>query len=164
MKNTREEPKETQVAELGENYAMTMSSTSGREKLSFALVGTSELGRIYEVEVGGYFWDRSVPLEAASMTRDFEVRLPQVLISEKGVSALRQHLAAWLDDRHCFECTITSQDSEQILSVKVGADARFISSQEKPVFELSYSRGASMSARWAFVVDQTCIREFLGIQ
>lgn len=142
----------------------TMNSASGRERFVCARVspsGDSHVG-IYEVVISGNFWNRGEPLETASLSLDFQVNLTQVLLSEDGMGALRDHLDAWLEEQCNFECMISPEsNSDQILTVALGSDPGLISSRERPVFIVSYSRGATMVARWAFVIDQSCVRNFL---
>lgn len=140
-----------------------MTSASGRERFSCARVSSIENSRsgIYEIVISGDFWSRAEPLETASLSLDFQVRLPQVLLSEDGMETLRDHLVTWLDDQLSFECMI-ELNFDQILAVALGSDPGLISSRERPVFIVSYSRGATMVGRWAFVVDQSCVRNFLG--
>jgi len=142
-----------------------MTSASGRERFSCARVSSIENSRsgIYEIVISGDFWSRAEPLETASLSLDFQVRLPQVLLSEDGMETLRDHLVTWLDDQLSFECMISPElNFDQILAVALGSDPGLISSRERPVFIVSYSRGATMVGRWAFVVDQSCVRNFLG--
>ena len=95
-----------------------MTSASGRERFSCARVSSIENSRsgIYEIVISGDFWSRAEPLETASLSLDFQVRLPQVLLSEDGMETLRDHLVTWLDDQLSFECMISPElNFDQIL-------------------------------------------------
>lgn len=141
-----------------------MTSASGREQFACARVCGSEdsPSGIFEISISGSFWHRGEPIQSASMALDFHVRLPQVLLSESGMAALRAHLSHWLEGQDTFECVISpARNCDQVLTVALGTDPGLICSRDKPAFIVSYSRGAAMVGRWAFIVDQSCIRNYL---
>ena len=142
----------------------TMTSASGREQFVCARTCASDRHpwKIFEISISGNFWNRGDPIQTASMVLDFRVHLPQVLVSEDGIATLSAHLGMWLEDQSEFECVVSPVgQGDQLLSLALGYDPGLIYSKNKPAFIVSYSRGPAMSGRWAFVVDQSCIRRFL---
>lgn len=104
-------------------------------------------------------WQRDRPLQNAALTRDFRIELSQVVLRIDSLRRLRQRLIEWqVNPAHftCELCDITAGD--QRLSMSIGRDERLIVDLFKPAFIVAYACGPSMSGRWAFLVDQSCIR------
>jgi hypothetical protein len=117
---------------------------------------------VYSIRVDADFWDRSVSIENAVLMQDIHVLLPQVILSDAALKSLAAHLQGWLGNRQPFECSISPEGAgDQVVSVMVCRDEELICSEDRPALVLSYSRGSAMRGRWAFVVDQSCIRSFL---
>ena len=164
MKSIQEGRRGTQVDERDEGSSWLMSSASGRERFLCTRIAPAKISRcsLYKVEVNGNFWDKGVPLAEAGISPDFQVQLPQVLFSDDALVALRGHINSWLEERTHFECLMTPElNSDQILTIAIGSDSGLISSKDKPVFIVNYSRGSAMVGRWAFVIDQSCVRGFI---
>ncbi|WP_457336920.1 hypothetical protein [Rhizobacter sp. P5_C2] len=104
-------------------------------------------------------WQRDRPLQNAAMTRDFRIELPQVVLRIDSLRRLRQRLIEWQVNPAHFTselCDIAAGD--QHLSMSIGRDERLIADLFKPACIVACDCGPSMSGRWAFLVDQSCIR------
>lgn len=91
--------------------------------------------------------------------KDFAVLLPQVVVSNVALKDLRRRLVEWQINPSDFVCDLgAGTGGDQALTLSIGRDSELIYSVGKPTCALTYRCGASMSGRWAFVVDQSCIR------
>jgi hypothetical protein len=88
---------------------------------------------------------------------DYEISLAQVLVEIDAIENLLNDLSRWRDDATHFERQLTPESAGQKLVLSVCHDPGLIYSVDKPAFKICYSNGASMSAKWMFVVDQSCI-------
>ncbi|WP_431600156.1 hypothetical protein [Stenotrophomonas sp.] len=112
------------------------------------------------------YWDESnwgvTSRPDAEMTPALRAAVEPVRVDKSALLNLLHRMQAWLDGAVEFELELTSsEDAEQSMWVRIGPDARFISSSDKPVFEVRCRRGDSLMLGFAFVVDQSCIREFI---
>ena len=104
-------------------------------------------------------WQRDRPLKNAAMTRDFRIELPQVVLRVDSLRRLRQRLVEWQVNPAGFTCELCDAAAEdQSLSMTIGRDERLIADLFKPAFIVTYDAGPSMAGRWAFLVDQSCLR------
>jgi hypothetical protein len=105
------------------------------------------------------FWQRDVLVSKAELVRDFEVLLPQVVVDLDALSELRHRLVEWQVNPSEFVCRLgTEKGGDQVLTFAVGRDANLICNVLRPACILTYECGAAMVGRWAFLVDQSCIR------
>jgi len=104
-------------------------------------------------------WQRDRPLQNAALTRDFRIELPQVVLRIDSLRSLRQRLIEWQVNPADFTCELCDGTAgDQRLSMSIGRDERLIAAVFKPAFIITCDCGPSMSGRWAFLVDQSCIR------
>ncbi|MGO1073330.1 hypothetical protein [Lysobacter sp. CA199] len=152
------------MADRDEAILIDIRSSSGREAV--VLVGTpvdSFPGTVLcALTVGGDFWCRNRVVAEAELTVDFEVSLPQVVVDKKQVVALNDRFSAWMDDRKGFVVPLSpASRTGQSLTISIGVDPGLICSADKPALIVEYACGASMAARWAFIVDQSCVAAHL---
>jgi hypothetical protein len=134
-----------------------------------------------ELSIEGRFWQRDRALSSASLTQDFHVALPQIMIDVSALETLHDLLVEWQGNwrRVEVELGVPAGDprisemeaaaGDQRLSVLIGESPELISSAQKPVCTIRYDNGPRMSGQCSFVVDQSCIRicseglrEFIG--
>ncbi len=136
----------------------SLSSNSGREQLDITLCSRIDARTcLCAVALRRSFWERDRPLAGASITVDYEISLAQVLVEIDAIENLLNDLSRWRDDATHFERQLTPESAGQKLVLSVCHDPGLIYSVDKPAFKICYSNGASMSAKWMFVVDQSCI-------
>jgi hypothetical protein len=139
----------------------SLPSSSGRSHIDCALLSHSERANslLCSIAVAGAFWQRGVKRQPLDLTSDFEVVLPQVLLDIDALKHLRERLVEWQVNPSDFNVELgVRSEGDQQLSFSIGQDKDLIYSTDKPAATISYSCGASMNGRWAWVVDQSCIR------
>lgn len=140
------------------NNSWSMNSNSGREQFDIAFSSRIDARTtLCTVALRRSFWERDRPVPAAKMTVDYEIRLVQVLVDIGAIENLLIDLHRWRDGATHFERELTPATAGQNLVLSVCRDPGLIYSADKPAFAIHYSNGASMSAKWAFVVDQSCV-------
>ena len=110
----------------------------------------------------GKYWDRERSLRAgfaAELTDDYNVVLPQVVLSRNKLEELVERLNAWLLEFSSFEIDLSGH-SDQSISVFIGQRDDLISRPDRPVFSLTYST-SRMKGQWSFVTDPSCISAML---
>jgi len=139
-----------------------MLSSSGRARINCVLIAQSKRAAdvfVCRIEVSGDFWPRGVVRQTIDLTEDFHVVLPQVLIDLASLKALRERLIEWHVNPSSFSIELGVRHGEgQQLAFAIGQDDGLIYSVGKPACMLTYACGSAMKGRWAFVVDQSCIR------
>jgi hypothetical protein len=110
------------------------------------------------LSISGQFWQRDRDLAAASLTRDFQILLPQVVLELKALERLQEMLTDWQASRDDVEAALTGAAADQHLSFSIGKDDGLIYTPDKPACTVRYECGPAMSGRSSFVVDQSCIR------
>lgn len=136
----------------------SISSNSGREQFDISLSSRIDARKcLCAVALRRSFWERDRPIADAKITVDYEISLAQVLVEIDALENLLVDLHRWRDDATHFEREITPPSAGQQLVVSVSRDPGLIYSVDKPAFTIRYSNGASMSANWAFVIDQSCV-------
>jgi len=163
MNNTQEGQKEIQQEDCGRNDSLYWSivSSSGRECFfcKFKLNRTDYSYISAHLEIKRKFWQRGVHLKNAQMVEDFNIILPQVIIDNNHLKLLCEKLKFWQISYQGFDVKISSEKEKgQSLIFSIGKDDGLIYSASKPACIISYSSGSAMRARWAFIVDQSCIR------
>jgi len=114
---------------------------------------------VFEMEIHGKFWKRNSFSAERQVVDDLNIILPQVLIDISALKLLYENLKFWQISMKGFEVNIASREEKgQQLIISIGKSEELICSVSKPVCVISYSSGSAMQARWAFVVDQSCIR------
>jgi hypothetical protein len=139
----------------------SMPSANGRTRIdcSESLDGRRVATCICSFEIEGLSWQRDRALEVANLVRDFTVQLPQVVIDLEALKELRERLIEWQVNPSDFICSLNvGTVRDQTLTVSIGRNPDLIYDVGKPACTLVYHCGASMSGKWAFVVDQSCIR------
>ena len=164
MKSTQEGQKGIQVAACDRVSTWVIPSNSGDKTLSLTLLKKepSSGGMLLRIT----FEDRAhwgaVSTQDVEWASDFCAVVEPVRIDGSAMAELLKRMEGWLDDFNSFELMLSSEeDLEQSTWIRLGPDARFISSSDKPVVEFSVRRGETLATTWAFVVDQSCIREFI---
>jgi len=136
----------------------SISSNSGREQFDIAIGSRIDARTcLCAVALRRSFWARGGTLASANMTVDYEISLAQVPVEIAAMEDLLVDLGRWRDDATHFERQVTPESAGQKLVLSVCHDPGLIYSADKPAFKICYSNGASMSAKWMFVVDQSCI-------
>ena len=108
--------------------------------------------------IKGNFWQRQeslISVMEASLTKDYEVYLPQVIFPADRLREFVNNLEDWLVTFSDLEIEL-SDSSEQSLSVFIGRREDFISKLDRPVFSFKYHT-SRMKAEWCFVTDPSCI-------
>jgi hypothetical protein len=163
-KSTQDDQREIQLAHPDADMSRkswSITSASGRGKVVCRTVGRAKsAGKLVcSFEVEGIAWQRDRALSEASQTTDFRVELPQVVVQTDLLKSLRQRLVEWQSNPAEFVCELCdAAEGDQRLALSIGRDDDLIYSAGKPACILTYACGASMTGRWAFVVDQSCIR------
>lgn len=109
----------------------------------------------------GKFWDR-LEIEKSNkyeLVDDFENLLQNVLVSGESVSLLVDLMETWLLDYKCFKVNLTKEDSFPSVTIGLQQDSGFITTNEKPVFELAY-KDLRIQTTVRFIIDQTCVISF----
>lgn len=141
--------------------AWSFPSSSGRERVSFAgRALTSRLGTVAgSVTVTGTFWQRDRELSGAALTRDFDVVLHQVLVEVEDLVGLHRQLVAWLQTFAEFECELgTAAPGDPRIHLQLGKNDGLICTRDRPALTLTYRGMPAMEGKWAFLVDQSCVR------
>ena len=163
MKSTPEDLREIQLVHRvdEESVHWSMSASSGRARIACTFVACSQKPSVLicGVEACGEFWPRGHSDHSAGTVIDFDVKLPQVVISLDSLKALRERLVEWQVNPSSFALELgASEKSDQRITFAIGRDENLIYSVEKPACTLTYACGSAMQGRWSFVVDQSCIR------
>jgi len=144
----------------------TISSSDGWNSVGFRFRKNLQAGDrriiLAELIIDGSFWDREKALASAleaNLESDYQVVLPQVLLSEDRVRKLISHLGVWSERHNEFKIRI-SETNDQKVSIFIGSRRDFICQPDHPVFSLKYTT-SRMKAEWSFVTDQSCISIFL---
>lgn len=147
---------------VGPENRWEMPSSSGRARIDCAFIARSERAAdvlVCRIEVNGEFWPRGVVRQTIDTTEDFHVVLPQVLIEFASLKALRERLVEWHVNPSSFSIELGAPYGEgQQLTFAIGQDDGLVYSVGKPACMLTYACGSAMKGRWAFGVDQSCIR------
>jgi hypothetical protein len=139
----------------------SLSSSSGRNDINCTFLRRSEKpdALLCQIQVTGEFWQRRVKQQPTDLTSDFEVVLSQVLVDIDALKSLREKLVEWQVNPSSFSVELGIQSGgDQRLSFSIGQEKTLIYSADKPAVTISYSCNASMESKWAWVVDQSCIR------
>lgn len=142
-----------------QNCQWSMNSNSGREQ--FDVFVESEVDAqtlLCSARILRNFWQREKPIADAQMALDHDIVLAQIIVEIHELEKLLTDFHRWRDEGMLFERRITSAVAGPNLSVSIGRDPGLIYSVDKPAFIVCYSNGAAMSGRWAFVIDQSCVR------
>lgn len=150
---------------MGINWALP--SNSGRDKLSgrFDDRWTTPKGRpvlLSEVMLCGDFWRSDLwgrGQHSSELARNFELRLPQLLLDETAVGELIAELEAWLiEPRQILEELAGNQG--EAFSIAIGVDERSAITIEKPLCTIHCQTVVMTSLEVSFVTDQSCLRIF----
>ena len=161
MKSIQDDPKATQPADENDNQSWSLTANSGWKRFSCSASGIldNQLDIVCAIGISGDFWDRGVALDIASLKEDFHSVFPQVILSREYLSALCKKLDAWLELPEEFSCDLSEPTrSYQEIIFSLGRRPEFISSIDKPVFELQVIISPTVVSKYAFIVDQSCIR------
>jgi len=164
MKSTPEDLRGIQlVRHVDEQNSVhwSLSSASGRNHINCTFLAYSERADtlLCHIQVSGKFWRRGVKQRPTDLINDFEITLPQVLIDIGALKTLREKLVEWQINPSGFKLELGVQSgNDQRLSFSIGRQKDLIYSVDKPAATISYLSGASMEAKWAWIVDQSCIR------
>lgn len=174
MRNTLVDPKAIRQGE-GDNGTLRWSigASSGRGRLvCCGRPSPTDREIVCSMLIETDHWERDKPLSVADIVLDSSVSLPQVIISRSALMLLLAKMRTWL--LVCAEFSVelgTGGRASQTLSMSLGRTEELIYSSAKPACAISYSAGASISATWAFVVDQSCVSQlvteleaFLGLE
>lgn len=111
------------------------------------------------VKLESDFWQRDRDAQQPKLTRDFDVRLHQVLIEPQSFGILRNKLDVWLTTAAEFEFQLgTHSPSDPLLIVSLGMVPDLICTHGKTACTFNYKSAPNMDAKWSFVVDQSCVR------
>jgi hypothetical protein len=142
---------------------IVISSDDGWNSINFKLSSYSKLDNdlsvCVELTMKGSFWDRTTTIEEAELKKDYEVCLPQVILSKNKLKELCKLLENWLGSYEELEVLLSTTIGQELF-IFMGIRDDFISEFGKPVFSLKYS-SSRMKAEWCFVTDQSCINIFL---
>jgi hypothetical protein len=138
----------------------SIRSSSGREHVSVKFTGkyVDIRGQVFygcEVRIDGYFWGRFGKHIEGDLLEDFSVVLHQVHVYRNRLENFLSRLNAWMCQPS--EMTVDLGGNENDFIIEIGKEDGIISSLEKPVCSIKYFSGSFQSARWAFVVDQSCV-------
>jgi hypothetical protein len=165
MKSIRDEPKETQVDHVEINRRQwRMNSARGDRHITIFEDKNIDASnaQICLIELVADFYDRSKQIEKASIVPDILVTLKQVVVNRDALSELHNKLSAWLQNRTGFTIVLSPNSSQNTrVNITLGIDSRWICSVDKPVFCLQYKDGGSLVIEASFVVDQSCIKQWL---
>jgi hypothetical protein len=138
-----------------------MPSANGRSRIDCDFVAHADEGGaiVCGMKVQGDFSPRGLRNYGSGQVNDFQVTLPQVLVNPQSLGLLRERLVEWQVNPSSFSLELgVSSGSDQRLTFAIGQDDKLIYSVAKPACILTYTGGSSMLGRWAFLVDQSCIR------
>ena len=89
--------------------------------------------------------------------------LHQVLVDVEDLATLQRKLTAWLQTFDEFECDLgTSSPGDPRVHFQLGKNGELICTRDKPALTLTYRAAPAMEAKWAFLVDQSCVRLCAG--
>lgn len=163
MKSIQDAPKETQMVHLEDKHLLrwSMSASSGRSHFYCTLLMRSKKSEnlVCALSLKSDFWRRGATESHLEVVNDLNVELPQVLLSQQAMHALQINMSKWLVSGDLFAIGLGAVgEGDQTLSIGLELDANLLCTASKPAFVVHYSSGSVMQARWAFLVDQSCIR------
>lgn len=152
--------------------AWVLSGSSGRGSLECVRVASVEgTGLVLcAVSVHGLLWDRRVQLSVADLVCEYEVRLPQVVISREALRDFACALDAWAPGQSIGSIDLAvGAGAGQKAHIRVGPFDGLLTRSDKPACVVELGSDSVMAAQCAFLVDETClrmcaeeIRSFLG--
>lgn len=140
----------------------SIPSSSGRDTFECNLLGPidsppSHDAILASIRISGLFWNRANTIPGANLAQDYEITLPQTVLSLAATRTLVQQLSNWLESP-----TEVSTDlaigQDPTLRVFIGQTKDLIWNEEKPSLVIEYTGAAIKSIRVAYVVDRTCIQ------
>ncbi len=146
----------------------TLTSSSGRNEFTgvFLRHWNDEIRSLLllaEITVQGMFWPRGQEMSGTELVTDYAVTLPQVIVQKDAIDRLIAELTNWSNRPKQFSVDLaSSKNNDQALKIFFGVSDSLISSVEKPACVLMYTNGAFIRGEWSFVVDQSCINNFLS--
>ena len=163
MKSTREDLRTTRQDALGDSTlrAWSMRSSSGRISLSCELIRQSVKTRamVCAIKMRGEFFERGAAKSVGELVPDFSVSLSQVLLYPQAVQLLRNRLVEWQTNPASFEVELgTSKEGDQRFSIALAQDSQLRYEIHRPACIITYGSPSAMLGRWAFIVDQSCVR------
>jgi hypothetical protein len=145
---------------------ITISSSDGWDSIEIILVklvseSDIDSGLLTTIRAKGQFWerDKSLKTDEVKLADDFDILLPQVILSKKGLKSLRNQLETWLIEQTEIDVEVSLPNLAR-LNIFVGETDDFICSKSKPVFSLSYV-DSRIELNLKFVTDQSCLNLML---
>lgn len=139
-------------AELSSNNGLDLTVFSFKKKFSI----DNNTIILSEISLESSFWERDIAISDAKKTRDCEVKICQVLLSEEKLKQFIHFLEDWLNNYNCIDIELSGNKTEQDLSIFIGPSEDLISKADHPVFSLQYC-SAKINIGWRFVTDPSCI-------
>lgn len=139
--------------------AFRLPSNRGWESLRGRLLGRmsirGEIVWLAEFHLAGQMYkrDESTPRE---LVEDYDVRLPQVVLSDEGLAHLVTELGSWLEEMREFECDLGARDNR--VRISVGQRDDVIYRRDRPTFSITCDTGM-MNVEVKFAVDYSCVKE-----
>jgi hypothetical protein len=91
---------------------------------------------------------------------DFDLRLPQVVVSRAGFEALLQALALWQRTQEPFHVDLSAEGDDATCTMALASASDSATDRWKPEFTLKCS-GATAGIEVGFHVDASCLLEWL---
>lgn len=139
--------------------AFRLPSNRGWESLRGRLLRrmsiSGEAVWLAELHLSGQMYkrDESTPPE---LVEDYDVRLPQVVLSSDGLRHLVTELGSWLEEMREFECELGARDNR--VRVSVGQREDVLYRRDRPTFSITCDTGM-MNVEVMFAVDHSCVKE-----
>lgn len=137
----------------------SISSNRGWESFECELLNDHGDDLLCRLSLNGEYLDRSRPeSNGCHVVPDFNVLLPQTLLSRQSLRGLYMDIFRWREIGGLFSRDLQAAGSGgQMLRLSIEDNPRFIQGAGKRVFSIQYVSGLAMTITSSFLVDQSCV-------
>lgn len=149
-------------------YICELPSSDGRTLLSLEIFDYFEINNQYyyssSVKVSGTNWDCKELIDESrdieTPVDDFAINFCQVLVPSVSLQELICKIELWIEQYEDFEYQLVNLSIQRV-AIKIKNSNRSTLDKYKPSFIFEYSGGKISSFASDFIVDQTCLSNFL---